>query len=325
VTVRYRDGIEVTLSTGERVVCDADDPDGDVNVVSHAHGDHLYERAPGEVVWSPLTRELAAVRRDEVPTTATDDRLTLVDAGHVPGARAVVIEDPGGTTYCYTGDLSTRDHRYLDGFEPPEADIDTLVIESTYGEPEYVFPPPAEATTEFREWVRETDAPVLVFAYSLGRAQEVQLILGETDRQVYVTEAVAALNDPIADACDLAFDVARYGGDVTLDAGDALVLPAQTNRLSFVETLVEETGARKAALSGWAVDSSFRFAGGYDATFPLSDHCDFGELLAVVDAVDPERVYTCHGSTDSLAREVRSRLGYEARALKRNQTSLGEF
>lgn len=325
MTVRYRDGIEVTLSTGERVVCDADEPDGDVNIVSHAHGDHLYERTPEEVVWSALTRELAAVRRDEVPATVTDDRITLVDAGHVPGARAAVIEDPDGTTYCYTGDLSTREHRYLGGFEPPGVDVDVLVIESTYGEPEYVFPPPSEAAAAFREWVGETDAPVLVFAYSLGRAQEVQLIVGETDRRVYVTDAVAALNEPIAAAFDLAFDVERYGSDVTLDSSDALVLPAQTNRLSFVERIVEETGAKKAALSGWAVDSSFRFAGGYDATFPLSDHCDFEELLAAVEAVDPERVYTCHGSTDSLARAVRSRLGYEARALKRNQTSLGEF
>lgn len=325
MTVRYRDGIEITLSTGERVVCDADEPDGDVNVVSHAHGDHLYERAPEAVVWSDLTRELAAVRRDETPETVTDDRITLVDAGHVPGARAAVVEDPDGTTYCYTGDLSTREHRYLDRFEPPWVDVDVLVIESTYGEPEYVFPPPAEAAAAFCEWVAETDAPVLVFAYSLGRAQEVQLILGETDRQVYVTEAVAALNEPIADAFDVTFDVGRYGSEVTLDGGDALVLPAQTNRLSFVEAIVEETGARKAALSGWAVDSSFRFAGGYDATFPLSDHCDFEELLAVVEAVDPARVYTCHGSTDSLAREVRSRLGYQARALKRNQRSLGEF
>ena len=326
MTVRYRDGIEVTLSTGERVVCDADEPDGDINVVSHAHGDHLYERAPEAVVWSDLTRELAAVRREEVPATVTDDRITLVDAGHIPGARAAVIEDPDGTTYCYTGDLSTRDHRYLDGFVPPAGvDIDILVVESTYGEPDYVFPPPAEAAAAFREWVGETGAPVLVFAYSLGRAQELQLILDGTDRRTYVTDAVAALNEPIADGFDVAFDVERYGSDVTLDADDALVLPAQTNHLSFVEAIVEETGAQKAALSGWAVDTSFRFAGGYDATFPLSDHCDFEELLAVVEAVDPERVYTCHGSTDSLAREVRSRLGYEARALKRNQTSLGEF
>jgi len=325
VTVRYRDGIEVTLSTGDRVVCDADEPDGDVNVVSHAHGDHLYERAPEAVVWSELTRDLAGVRREKVPEAVTDDRVTLADAGHVPGARAAVIEDPDGTTYCYTGDLSTRDHRYLDRFEPPGADVDVLVIESTYGEPEYVFPPPAEAATEFREWVRGTDAPVVVFAYSLGRAQEVQLLLGETDRQVYVTDAIAALNEPIAAAYDLEFPVRRYDSGADLGAGDALVLPSGTNNLGWVDGLVERTGAETAALSGWAVDASFRFAGGYDATFPLSDHCDFEELLAVVEAVDPERVYTCHGSTDSLAREVRSRLGYEARALKRNQTSLGEF
>jgi putative mRNA 3-end processing factor len=323
VTVRYRDGIEIELSTGERVVCDADDPDGDLNLVSHAHGDHLYERAPDEVVWSDLTRRLAAIRRETVPAHATDDRVTLVDAGHVPGARAAVIEDPDGTTYCYTGDISTRDHQYLGAFDPPEADV--LIVESTYGEPGYTFPPPGDAAADFRAWVRETDAPVVVFAYSLGRAQEVQLLLADTDRQTYVTEAIADLNEPIADAYGLAFDDSRYGRDVTLGPGDALVLPAGTNSLGWVDALVEETSAKKAGLSGWAVDSSFKFAGGYDRTFPLSDHCDFEELLAVVEAVDPERVYTCHGSTDTLATEIRSRLGYEARALRRNQTSLGEF
>ena len=324
VTVRYRDGIEIGLSTGERVVCDADEPDGDLNLVSHAHGDHLYEVAPGTVVWSELTRELAAVRRDEVPQTVDDDRVRLVDAGHVPGARAAVVEDPDGTTYCYTGDLSTRDHRYLDGFDAPDG-VDVLVIESTYGEPAHIVPPPEEATAEFREWVAETDGPVVVFAYALGRAQEVELLLGETDRTVHVTDAIAALNEPIAAAYGLEFPVRRYDSDEGLGAGDALVLPAGTNSLGWVNGLVERADAETAALSGWAVDSSFRFAGGYDVTFPLSDHCDFKELLAVVEAVDPERVYTCHGSTDSLAREVRSRLGYEARALKRNQTSLEEF
>ena len=324
MTVRYRDGIEVELSTGERVVCDADDPDGDINVVSHAHGDHLYERAPESVVWSDLTRELAAVRRETVPPSATDDRVRLVDAGHVPGARAAVIEDPDGTTYCYTGDLSTREHQYLDGFAAPP-DVDVLVIESTYGEPGYTFPPPGEAAGQFQAWARETDAPVVVFAYALGRAQEVELLLAETERTVHVTDAVAALNEPIADAFGLEFPVQRYDSDGSLGADDALVLPTGTKNLGWVETLVENSGARTAALSGWAVDSSFRFAGGYDATFPLSDHCDFEELLAVVEAVDPEEVYTCHGSTDSLAREVRSRLGYPAQSLKRNQASLGEF
>jgi len=323
VTVRYRDGIEIELSTGERVVCDADAPDGDLNVVSHAHGDHLYEDPPAAVVWSELTRELAAVRREAVPATATDDRIDLVAAGHVPGARAAVIED-GGRTYCYTGDISTRDHRYLGRFDPPDADV--LIVESTYGDPGYGFPPPAKTAREFREWVRETPAPVVVFGYALGRAQEVELLLADTDRRTYVTEAIADLNEPIADAYDLEFGVTRYDGDRhSLGPGDALVLPSGTNSLAWVDALVDRTGAQTAALSGWAVDSSFRFAGGYDRTFVLSDHCDFEQLLAVVERVDPERVYTCHGSTDTLATEITSRLGYEARSLKRNQTSLEDF
>jgi putative mRNA 3-end processing factor len=324
VPVRYRNGIEIELSTGEVVVADADAPDGDLALVSHAHGDHLYETAPETAVWSELTRELAAVRRsaDSLPGTASDGRINLVDAGHVPGARAALIEDDG-CTYLYTGDVSTRPHQYLDAFDPPPADV--LIVESTYGEPGYVFPPPTEVAAEFRAWVADTDAPVLVFAYSLGRAQEVQLLLDETDRTVHVTDAIAALNDPIADAYDIDFGARGYDHEDSLGSGDALVLPAQTNRLAFVDQLVAETGAQKVALSGWAVDSSFRFAGDYDATFPLSDHCDFEELLAVVEAVDPERVYTCHGSVDTFAAEIRSRLGYETRALKRNQTALDEF
>jgi putative mRNA 3-end processing factor len=324
-SVRHTDGIEIDLASGETVVADASRPDGDVTVVSHAHGDHLYDDPPEAAVWSSLTADLAAVRRrdDPLPATTTDDRIDLVPAGHVPGSRAVHITDDD-RTYLYTGDISTRSRHALSGFDPPDADV--LVTEATYGEPEYVFPPHEEVVADFHDWLAETDAPVVVFGYSLGRAQEIQLLLAESDRErIFVTEAIERLNDPIAEALDLTFPVERYASDVTLGPDDALVLPAQTNRLSFVDSIVEETGAKKAGLSGWAVDSSFKFAGGYDRTFPLSDHCDFEELLGVVEAVDPEVVYTTHGSTDRLATEIRSRLGYEAHSLKQNQTALSEF
>ena len=324
--VRHTDGIEIELSTGETVVADASAPDGDINVVSHAHGDHLYDDPPESVVWSSLTADLAAVRRPDepLPETATDDRVTLVEAGHIPGSRATLVED-SDRTYLYTGDMTPRARHALAGFDPPEADV--LVMEATYGEPEYVFPPRGDVVTDFQEWLTDNaDRPVVVFGYSLGRAQEIQLLLAESDRErIFVTEAIEKLNAPIAAALDLTFPVDRYTSETTLGAGDALVLPSQTNRLSFVDTIVEETGALQAALSGWAVDSSFKFAGGYDRTFPLSDHCDFEELLWVVERVDPEVVYTTHGSTDTLATEIRSRLGYEAHSLKQNQTSLSDF
>ncbi|WP_458205749.1 hypothetical protein [Haladaptatus sp. NG-SE-30] len=37
----------------------------------------------------------------------------------------------------------------------------------------------------------------------------------------------------------------------------------------------------KVGFSRWAVTDSYRYRGGYDVTFPLSDHCDFDDLDAV--------------------------------------------
>ncbi|MFC7137119.1 MBL fold metallo-hydrolase RNA specificity domain-containing protein [Halobaculum litoreum] len=121
---------------------------------------------------------------------------------------------------------------------------------------------------------------------------------------------------------DATFPVAPYADGVDLRPGDALVLPPSAARRDWVTRLRERHDAPAAGFSGWAVDDSFRYRGGYDVTFALSDHCDFDELNAVVDAVDPERVYTTHGSTDAFADHLVSR-GYDARALRANQTSLG--
>jgi len=321
VTVRYRDGVEIELSDGTRVVCDADDPDGDVTVVSHAHGDHL-PAGEATAVCSPLTAALGTARRENPLHRTTDDRVALLPAGHVAGSRAALITDPDGTRYCYTGDVCTRSRLYLDGFEPPDADV--LIVESTYGEPGYEFPPHETVAADIGEWLGETAAPVLLFGYALGRAQKLQLLADRAGRTVYTTDAVVRVNEAIEAHRDVSFPARGYGDDVDLGAGDALVLPMTTARIDWVEDLAGETGAETAGFSGWAVDDSFKYRGNYDVAFPLSDHPDFPELLALVDAVDPERVYTQHGSADELARHLTSE-GYEAQALRQDQTSLGEF
>ena len=321
VTVQYRDGIEIDLSDGTRVVCDADEPDGDVNVVTHAHGDH-YPAGEATAVCSPLTADLATVRRGVTLHRTTDERVELLPAGHVAGSRAALVTDPDGTRYLYTGDVCTRSRFYLDGFEPPTADV--LVVEATYGEPGYAFPDHETVAAEIGEWLTDTDEPVLLFGYALGRAQKLQVLAAETRERVFTTDAVLRVNEPIAAHCDVTFDAERYGEDVTLGPGDALVLPMTTARIDWIDRLAEETGALKAGFSGWAVDDSFRFRGDYDVTFPLSDHCDFPELTALVEAVDPERVYTQHGSVDTLASHLTER-GYDATALRQHQTSLDDF
>lgn len=324
--VRLGDGVRFDLTNGETVVCDGERTGDGVRVLSHAHGDHLYRDDPGAVICSDLTAALARARREDTPLERrTHPAVELFDAGHVPGSSVTRITDPDGTRYLYTGDLSIRDRFYLDGFEPVDADV--LVIEATYGEPAYVLPPQETVEREIVEWLDGTyDRPVLAFGYTLGRAQELQLLANRSSRErLFVTQATARINAVVEEHCDVEFGARRYREETELGAGDVLVLPTQTNKLSFVDALVREREAIKAGFSGWAIDDAFKYRGDYHTTFPLSDHCDFTELLEVVRAVDPEVVYTQHGSAEALATHLTREEGYEAYPLVRNQRSLGDF
>lgn len=325
MNVVLRDGICIDLADGRTVVADASHPDGDFTLLSHAHGDHLYSNPPDEVVASELTLDLAEVRRDGLqrPERITPPDVSLLDAGHVPGSTAFLVE--GDPRYLYTGDLSTRDRFGMAGFVPVDADV--LIIESTYGRPTYRFPEQGALEVEILDWLAETaDDPVILMGYALGRAQELVQLADRAGRdRIFITEAIESLNRPIQEHGVAEFRTERYDRSVPLEAGDALVLPGQTNSLEFVEQIRAETGAVKAGFSGWAIDDSYRYVRDVDVAFPLSDHCDFDELLDVVRAVDPQQVYTVHGFVDEFASEITSRLGIPAQALKRGQTTLGDF
>ena len=101
--VSLRDGVQIELATGETFVADATEPTGDIIALSHAHGDHLYSRAPADVICSDLTARLATARReDEGSLSRTSHRaVEQVSAGHVPGSRAMIVDDNDGTTYLY--------------------------------------------------------------------------------------------------------------------------------------------------------------------------------------------------------------------------------
>lgn len=323
--VRLRDGIEITCESGDTIHLDGSPVSGPA-VLSHAHGDHLIDEAH-PLIASPLTAVLAAVRQNTTPRELTDHpAVDLVNAGHIAGSRAVHVTDQQtGRTYLYTGDCCTRDRFYLDGFVPMAADV--LIIESTYGKPTYRFPPTDVVVSKIKDWLADTmDDVVILFGYALGRAQKLQRILQDSARnRVFTTEAVCQLNAVIEEYLDVSFEVAEYSTDVTLTAGDALVLPMQTSRLAWIGSLIEKHDAITAGFSGWAVDDSFIYQRGYDRGFILSDHCDFSELRDIVTSVDPDVVYTHHGFTDAFANHLTTNLGVPSQALKQNQATLGDF
>ncbi|WP_205427700.1 mRNA 3'-end processing factor [Halorussus sp. MSC15.2] len=353
MAVRRDDGIhiEVSASSSGRdssgdartFVADASSAVGDVNVVSHAHADHTFRRTPETVVCSAATAALVEARTGAtVPEFREEtDEVTLLPSGHVVGSRAALVE-PGaaGATdggesedsgdhrrYLYTGDFSVRDRLYLDGFEPVDADV--LVMETTYGVPDYRFPPEPELQGRIRDWLMDnSEVPLFLFGYSLGRAQKLQRLARKaTNRPLVVHDAIRTVNDAVESATDLSFPAESLADreDGALSGDEIVVLPTHLARTDWVEDLVDDHDGLKAGFSGWAVDESFRYRGGYDATFPLTDHCDFDELVETVEAVDPDTVYTHHGFDEEFADHLSTHLGYDARPLLGDQTRLDDF
>ena len=323
MNVRLDDGVRIETGSGHAVAADASHPGEALTLLSHAHGDHLYEEAPADAVASPLTLSLAAVRRNgEPPAESSPDWIEALPAGHVPGSSAFLLEDE--RRLLYTGDCSVRDRFGMAGFDPPAADA--VIIESTYGKPSYTFPDQAAIEAEIVNWLADTrDRAVVLLGYALGRAQELVRLADRADRiRIRYTPSIGELNEVIAAATGNPFP-GRVASGFDPGPGDALIVPAQAGSLSFVDQFREREDVLVAGFSGWAIDSSYRFARDLDRAFVLSDHCDFEELLAVLRAVDPEEVFVVHGFVDTFADAVQSRLGIPARALKPGQASLDEF
>lgn len=318
--IREKDGIHFDLE--EKIVADSRNAAGDVNLVSHAHMDHVHQ-GDNTVIASEVTRKLAEARTDKEVESESRDDFELYPSGHILGSTAVRFGDE--KKYLYTGDVSLRDRAYLDGFQPVSADV--LVVESTYGIPAYRFPDQKEIEAGIRDWVQDNNQPLFLFGYSLGKAQKIQSIVQEaTERPIVAHGAVKNMNDTVEQVTDLEFRAKPYGKNKDLLEDNAVFIgPSSFARKDSLNKFVEKVGGLKAGFSGWAAQEAFKHRGGYDKTFPFSDHCDFDELVELVEEVGPEKVYTHHGFDEAFASYLKNEKGFNARALKQNQASLTDF
>ena len=101
------------------------------------------------------------------------------NAGHVLGAAMFTIEI-SGASILYTGDFSCDDDRHLRGAEVPHVNPDVMICESTYGVQVHEPRHKREARfTEAVETIVKRGGRCLIPVFSLGRAQELLLILEE--------------------------------------------------------------------------------------------------------------------------------------------------
>jgi putative mRNA 3-end processing factor len=318
--IREKDGIH--FKREKHVVADARSTTGDINIVSHAHMDHGFQDS-GEVVCSGRTAKILSRRTGKEVKPSQDPDVELIPSGHIVGSRSALFGEE--ERILYTGDVSLQDRVYMDGFEPVEADV--LVVESTYGIPAYRLPDMEEVEKQITDWIHDTSSQPFLFGYSLGKAQKVQKIVEDaTEKPILAHGAVKKMNDVVEEVTGLEFRAKPYSENKELlEEGAIFIGPTRTAKEDWLNEKVEKLGGVKAGFSGWGVQDSYRYRGGYDQVFPLSDHCGFDDLVKLVKQVDPEKVYTHHGFDEAFASHLKNEHGYNARSLKKNQSSLADF
>jgi Cft2 family RNA processing exonuclease len=247
------------------------------------------------------------------PWDEGDHRLTLFSAGHVLGSSQLMIEGEAGR-FVYTGDFK-MERSYT--CEPTEVKkCDTVLMECTYGRPQYAFPPRSETEDRMIDFALkafEDGAAPIFYAYSLGKAQEVMAILGKANIPLTVHGAIHSMARVYEEAGVKLPPYAKYDAQ-TWDGTSALVWPPSGKSRPLA---AKTRSVRSAVCTGWALDKSASYRYGADAAFPLSDHADFPSLMRYVELAEPKKVLLNHGWKD-FAWHLR-RKGVDAEYLEKHQ------
>ena len=289
------------------------------SLISHAHSDHTGRHLKPVVTPNTLVLLSDYLKNASpvvLPYGETMDTpaysLTLHPAGHCLGSAQALIESKAtGERLLYTGDIKLRSSPTNEPLETVQAD--TLVIESTYGRQDYVFPSQERvletAFRTLRAWLDRGERPV-VQGWRLGKAQEMLHHLLAEGFDVVIEEGVYQGAEAYQRAgVDFPGRVSLFNGDWP-EGTIALFPPGNRSKV-----LRDYRGKRTMELTGWAASDNRRWRSWADASLPYSDHADFNELVAYVEAVQPSLVYTVFGFPD-LAAKLRSQ-GYPAVHLDR--------
>lgn len=304
ITISANNGIELCTSGSVYRMDPRKTVEGDINLVSHAHSDHL-PRSGKElsIVASTETVALARLRTGKNFRKREAENVRLLDAGHIYGSSMFLIEEEA--RILYTGDFCTKQKVYLHRAMPQKVDV--LIIESTYGTPRYRFPDPLKLSSVIREWVAdalESGTSILFSCYPLGKAQELTHIL--SGMPLFGDESVLRHNRLL-----LKDEEVRPADEIS---GPAVLLSSRSDAMRGFRGL-------RAGASGWFLEPESRERMGLDEAFPLSDHCDFQDLMDFVAKCSPTKVYTVHGFAQELAGSIRRELGISAEPLHASRQS----
>lgn len=115
--------------------------------------------------------------------TINDIDVTMLDAGHIPGA--AMFQFDKDVTTIYSGDIHTEPQKLVNGARPH--DCTNLFIEGTYGGRNH--PDRKETEREFLAKIDEVidrGGTVLIPCFAVGRMQEIMILLRNLDYDMWV-------------------------------------------------------------------------------------------------------------------------------------------
>jgi len=285
--------------------------------ISHAHSDHTLGFHSSVMKYSTKeTRRIYEKLREKTVRNwrpveygrkirIGDTEVLPLNAGHMLGSAQFKIMTTDHT-YVYSGDLNCVNTLTTEGAEVPECD--TLIIEATYGDPSFVFPRRERTYARIVNWalreVKSGRTPTF-HVYSSGKSQEiVRLFNVYTKLPVVCASVVCRANEAYGESgVDLHFVGAETAeGRRLLRKGNCIYVTT-TGSNSLVPSHASEAMA-----TGWAV----RFGSGSYASFPLSSHAGFDQLMKYVERTGAKRVYAFTGYTELISRYLKQTLKVDA-------------
>jgi DNA ligase-1 len=303
--------------------------------VSHAHADHFARHESAlcsEVTAALLHRRfrLAESRIEalafQVPITRDGFRLRLLPAGHISGSAMLhVTRIKDNATLLYTGDFKTRRSRTAEPVNFLNADV--LVMETTFGLPNFEFPNAMETEASILRFIQDAfadgETPVL-FGYPLGKAQEALALLAENGIPTLLFPTVMAMTTACREAgVETLPEPVAFEGHAP--PGHVIIAPPNAIRSKLLLGLKSK---RTAMLTGWALQPGSKYRYRVDEVFPFSDHADHSGLIECITRVRPKKILTVHGFAQEFAAELRSKgmdawcaMGGDQLELSINQTA----
>jgi DNA ligase 1 len=300
-------------------------PKEELVFVSHAHSDHTADHR--EVILSEPTARLMSARmggkriehalKFNEPQTfqrgGNEFRITLVPAGHIFGSAMSLIECES-ESLLFTGDFKLRRGLSAEPCQPVRAE--TLIMETTYGRPQYRFPPTEDVMRGMVRFCKEAldnDETAVLYGYSLGKSQEVLCALADAGLPIVLHGSVFNMTKVYEQFGHCFPPYEKY--EPGHAQGKVILCPPNVAGSAMLRNLGK---TRCAVLTGWAVDPGCKYQYRCDAAFPLSDHADFPDLIEFVNQVRPKRIHTLHGFAADFAATLRGG-GFDASALSEDE------